>query len=411
MSFIRIARSAAPLLAIGFLADAAFVFVYLVVLQSYLPEALGASSALGGACLAAYGLAKLIAQVAGGMLSDRVGTRRALIFGTAIISVATVAVPPVAHLAPWGLVGIAAIDGIGSSIAWPALYSAGSARFATEDRGKFTATVTLVTVCGLLVGLGAGALFDGRVTFDRAMIAPIGATALAFAIAVTCSGTQSGARRDRWLSARPRRRSTVAHTGMATIGLIILVEATALGTLAASLRAYGRDTLGVSYAGQAALLAPAAIVGVVCILVGGAVSDRLGARRVMMLAFAVAGAAVLTLSRWTDPEFVIVAACLAGAAFGMGAPAVAATMVQVASAAGAPGTAIGWSLTADGLGRTVGPGLASVLIATARVDAAMAAIGLLFIAVAAIAWSSPGLDRPSVSQLSRAENGSASPSA
>ena len=96
MSFIRIARSAAPLLAIGFLADAAFVFVYLVVLQSYLPEALGASSALGGACLAAYGLAKLIAQVAGGMLSDRVGTRRALIFGTAIFSVATVAVPPVA---------------------------------------------------------------------------------------------------------------------------------------------------------------------------------------------------------------------------------------------------------------------------------------------------------------------------
>ena len=58
-----IAKRGAPLLAVGFLADASFLMVYLVVLQTYLPESLGASAAIAGWALAAYGLAKLITQV------------------------------------------------------------------------------------------------------------------------------------------------------------------------------------------------------------------------------------------------------------------------------------------------------------------------------------------------------------
>src|SRR5205823_4288028 len=80
-----ITRRGAPLLVVGFLADAAFLFVYLVVLQTYLPESLGASKAVAGWALAAYGLAKLVTQLGAGMISDRLGTRRALIAGTGLL--------------------------------------------------------------------------------------------------------------------------------------------------------------------------------------------------------------------------------------------------------------------------------------------------------------------------------------
>ena len=76
---LDIVRRGFPLLLIGLAVDAAFIFVFLIALQSYLPESLHASKAIAGVALAAFGVAKLLTQLASGFISDRLGARRALI--------------------------------------------------------------------------------------------------------------------------------------------------------------------------------------------------------------------------------------------------------------------------------------------------------------------------------------------
>ena len=96
----QIVRRGMPLLTIAFLADAAFIFLFLIVLQAYLPESLHASAAIAGYALAAFGIAKLLTQVASGVVSDRLGTRPAMILGTALLVTAGAAMWPLAHVAP-----------------------------------------------------------------------------------------------------------------------------------------------------------------------------------------------------------------------------------------------------------------------------------------------------------------------
>src|SRR5438093_1304421 len=125
---LPIVRRGAPLFLVGFLVDAAFIFVFLVALQAYLPESLHKSEAIAGYALAAFGVGKLVTQFAGGFLSDRLGTRRAMIIGTTLLLAADVTFVPLAHVAPWLIIVSAVLVGLGSSVTWPAIYSAGAAR-------------------------------------------------------------------------------------------------------------------------------------------------------------------------------------------------------------------------------------------------------------------------------------------
>ena len=63
---IGIIRRGWPLFLMAFLVDAAFLFIFLIALQSYLPESLHASPAIAGWALAAFGLAKLLTQIGSG---------------------------------------------------------------------------------------------------------------------------------------------------------------------------------------------------------------------------------------------------------------------------------------------------------------------------------------------------------
>ncbi len=386
-----IARRALPLLAIGFLADTGFLFVYLVVLQSYLPESLHASTAIAGYALAAYGTAKLFTQVGAGMISDRIGTRRALIGGTALLVVSDVAIVPLGHSAPWFIVPVAAVGGLGASITWPAVYAAGATRFGAGEKARFTSMLTLATGLALLAGLGAGARVFAAVSFNAAMIFPIACTAAALAIALLTP--LSAAEALHLEHAEPpslsELRSVLSSAHRLAFACIVVVEASALGALTVIFRAYGRDVLGVSLTREEALLLPAAVLGAACVVAGGSLADRLGARRVMVPGFAVTGACLIMLARWTHPAFVVGVAGLAGAGFGLAAPSVASTMMALAGGAGSRGGVIGWFMTADGIGHAAGPALAGVLLAALGAHSVLITAGVLFLAVAVLASTQP----------------------
>lgn len=387
---LDIVRRGFPLLLIAFVVDAAFIFVFLIALQSYLPESLHKSAAIAGVALAAFGGAKLVTQLASGFISDRLGARRALILGTGLLLLADSSMLPLAHVAPWLIVGSAAVEGLGSSVTWPALYSAGDARFAHGEKGRFTSLLTLATGGALAVGIGGGTMLNGVVSFNVAMAAPITCVGLAFALALVAVRPAAGvSERERFVLPSVREmRSILINSQRSAFTALVLVEAAALGALTAIFRAYGRDVLGVTLAHQGLLLIPAAVVGAAVVVPGGVIADRLGAKRVMVPGFAVTGICLLVLARWSDPAFVAVTAAVAGAGFGLAVPAIASTMMVLAGSTPNRGGVIGWFMTMDGIGHSAGPAAAGVLLATLGAEAVLIAAGGLFLAAAYIMLSS-----------------------
>lgn len=389
MESLDVGRRTAPLLVIGLLVDSAFLFVFLIALQSYLPESLHASKAIAGYALATFGLAKLVTQVGSGFVSDRLGTRRAMLIGIALLLAADAATWPLAHVAPWLILLTGAVEGLGSSVTWPAIYTAGAARVEPGEKGRFTALLTLSTGVALILGLGGGGALNYFVSFDVAMIAPIVAVSTSFALALVAPPALAVAATDTPALPTPGQfRAIVSSRDRASFAALVLAEATAVGALTAAFRAYGREVLDVSLVKQAMLLAPAALLGGAFVVPGGAIADRIGARRVVGAGFATTGVGLLLLSRWGDASVVVPVATVAGGAFGLAMPSIAATMMHLAGPEGSRGGVIGWFMTVDGLGHAVGPAAAGALLATSGASSVLVVAGALFVLVASIALAS-----------------------
>src|SRR6266536_371941 len=174
--WLEIASSgrARPFLAIALLVNASFLFVFLVVLQTYLPEKYGASASLAGYALAAYGGAKLVTQITGGRFVDRIGARRALRAGLCFIALAQVALmfaPDQSALA----YPAAVVYGLGAAIVWPALYSLIAAGFAVSERGRLTSALTITSGGAAALGLGLGVVLPDATPYVPALIVALSA--------------------------------------------------------------------------------------------------------------------------------------------------------------------------------------------------------------------------------------------
>ena len=312
-----------------------------------------------------------------------------MIGGTVLLVIADSTMLPLAHFAPYAVIGCAAIEGLGSSVLWPALYSAGTSRFEEGEKSRFTALLTIATMGALLVGLGGGALLNIFAPFDAAMALPIGFVGAAFVIALLTPVSAQEAR-ERETAQTPSLRELpriVRSPRRLAFSGIVVTEAIALGALTAVFRAYGRDIAGVSLTREGMLLAPAAVLGGLSVILGGSLADRVGARRVMAPGFAVAGIAVLLLSHITQPAAIVVAAAAGGIGFGLAVPTIASTMMTLSGGAGARGGVIGWFMSMDGLGHSIGPALAAVLLIAFDASAVMLLAGAGFIVAGAIAAS------------------------
>jgi MFS family permease len=391
-AWLAIARRGLPLLAIGFLVDAAFLLVFLIILQTYLPESLGDSPALAGYALATFGATKLLSQLAGGVTSDRLGPRRVLIVGTAFHLVANAAILPLAHVAPSLIVGAAVLYGLGSSLTWPPVYSLAAARFPEGERARLSSALTLVTGLALFAGLGGGSLMNEFWSFDAAMTVAIGSAAVAFLIALTMivedQKVRDGERQD--VASLRELPNVIRSLPRMAFSIAVFAESCGLGALAASFRAYGRDIIRVSLGREVLLLAPAALLGTTSVGIGGVAADRLSRRALLVAGFAVSGVSLVLLSEWTNLTFIAIAAAVAAVGFGLAVPSIGASMMALAGPARTRGGVIGWFMSADGLGQSVGPAAAGALVGAAGTESALLMVGLLFLAVAAFGGASSG---------------------
>jgi MFS family permease len=389
--WLAIVRRGAGLLALAFLIDFTFVFVFLIVLQTYLPESFGASASIAAFALGAFGAAKLVSQFIGGVLSDVLGARRMLASGLLLKLAATVAMVPCVHTAPWLVLGVSVIYGLGSSLCWPPIYSFMTAAFQERERARIGSALTIATTLALALGVAVGTILNVFVSFDAAMAVAISAAFIGVVVLLRLPPSHVSAP----TTQEPKAGSFDALSLVITspprlvFSLLVLGESAALGAVAAVYRAYGREVLHVSLTHQALLLMPAAAVGMLSVPLGGTAGDRYDRRALLVGGFAVAAACFLLLSVWHATPAVVVAAMVAAIAFGLAVPSVGASMMHLAGPAASRGAVIGWFLTAEGVGQFVGPTLAGAVLAWHGAAAVLVLVSAVFLAVACAAACLP----------------------
>jgi len=405
---LRLLRSprARPYLLIALLVDTAFIFVFLVAIQSYLPEQHGGGPALTGYILAAYGAAKLVAQLFGGRLTDRIGARRGLFVGLSLIVAAQVAFLAAALL-PGAALPAATVYGLGSAVLWPALYALASATFAVEERARLTSGLTISTGFALVLGLGLGLALPAGFPYAAAIAIALSPVALALAVAraVFAQSTEDRASLEEQATGSLRTvMKGFLEPKRIGFSIVMLLQATALGALLAVFRSYGRDVLGVSLREEALFLAPAAVLAAAAILLGGILSDRLGRIPLLGTGFLIAGLAIWALSTVSGPLAAAPVAAAVCLGLGLALPSVGAMSMDMSRAAGR-GTTLGWFLTMEGLGHAIGPAIGGWVSASASTTAVLWLVGGLFACISLVAFLPPMWESLSISGISTPHRG------
>lgn len=382
----RLVRSprARPYLLITLLADGAFIFVFLVAIQSYLPEQHGVSASLPGYALAVYGGAKLVSQLFAGRLIDGVGRKRGLLCGLSLILVGQAALIPAAATSV-AVFPAAAIYGTGAAVLWPAVYALASGSFAAPERARLTSAMMLTTGFALATALGLGFVLPASFPYVAAAGLALGVIAVAFVFAAK-SGAGDACAVEQTLSGGTLESviRDVLQPRRLAFSLIVLLQAVAVGALLAVFRSYGRDFLDVSLREEALILAPAALVAAGAVATGGVLGDRFGRGRMLAAGYLVASPSFLVLANVTTPGVVVAVAIAAGAGLGLALPSISATSMDLSHTAG-QGTLLSWFMALEGLGHAIGPALGGYVSGAGDVESVLRMVGVLFAVMAATA--------------------------
>lgn len=406
---------ARPFLLVTFSVDSALVFVFLVALQSYLPEQHDVEVSLPAYALAAYGAAKLIAQMLGGQIIDRIGGKQGLVSGLVLILAGQAALL-LAVLAPVVVMPAAALYGLGGALVWPAVYALASTAFAVPERARLTAAMTLTMGAALSSGLGLGMVLPEHFPYVAAIalalaivgIALIGTGAIVPAIGERAMHRQSFA--IGILRYAVRSAFDPPRLGFA---LMMLLQSSAAGALVAIFRAYGRDILSVSFQYELLLLAPAIVTGAGAVALGGILADRFGRTPLLAVGFLTAGGALWFLPSVAGASSVVALTIFASLGLGIALPSVSAMTIDLAGAVN-QGTLLGWFMALEGMGHTLGPALGGWVSSIASVGAVLEVVAALYALAAGIAvvlmltpsipllqdsMSRDGIERPVVHML------------
>jgi MFS family permease len=379
--WLEIASSgrARPFLAIALLVDASFLFVFLVVLQTYLPEKYGASASLAGYALAAYGAAKLVTQITGGRFVDRIGARRALragLFFIALAQLSLVFAPDRSVLA----YPAAIVYGLGAAVVWPALYSLIAAGFAVSERGRLTSALTITSAGAAALGLGLGVVLPGATPYVAALLVALSGTLVTLRLTAGLPSPPPVATAK--IEFAGKGAGFWQDSSRIALAAIFLAESAALSALLAVFRAIGRDLFHVSLRVEALYFVPAVAAYGCGLLAGGVASDRIGRWPLLGGGMVAASAAMVAFSFSSGTPAVLLLTLSAGG-LGVALPSLNAMSVDL-SPEPVRGKLIAWFFAAEGLGHTLGPAAAAVLSSAIGTAAVVRFSGSAFLAAALV---------------------------
>ena len=324
-----------------------------------------------GIFVAVYSFARLLADLGGGIVVDRVGERLAAAGGLAVVAVMTA----LTGLAPTYALATAAYacSGIGSAVVFAAMYSQ-LLKTVPQERMARTLSVFYgafnvgVVAGGLAAGVIADRLGLASPLFFTAGIAALGA--LVYLRLVPAPKSVTAARRPSGGTVATVRRvlrtpgfAMVLVTNFAYLWMIVAVFDTLLPLYA--------DSLGMSTIGIGVIFAISLAVELAVLYPAGSLADRHGRRTVLIPALAALGLATVAVGWAGTPLWLGVAMALLGIASGFaGVPPGA--MLSDVMPRDASGTAVGVFRFAGDLGFTLGPLVAGYGAAHLGFEAAFA---------------------------------------
>lgn len=324
----------------------------LTPLLPHYADRFGLSRTGAGLLLACYGAGVLAAALPTGVLASRLGPKRTVLGGLALIAVATVAFAFAQN--EW-ILGVArAAQGLGSSATWAGALTWLVARVPVERRGQAIGTAMGVAVFGALVGpvLGAIADFAGpRATFTG-FVVMVAAMALAAARI-----PDSPAEPQRLRSAGPALRDRRLLSGL----WVTLLPALLFGSYSLIV-SFRLDHAGWRTSAIAAVFLAAAAGETLMNPLLGKVVDRRGELFPIRIAL-VASVAFAVAIAWARAPVLLVPLSVVGAlAFGaFYAPGMAMISHAADDAGLAQGIAFGVMNGAWAAGNVVGPAAAGAL--------------------------------------------------
>lgn len=294
-----------------------------------LGEVLGLSAFLVGLILSANRFVRVLANAPAGALVDRIGTRTPFIAGLAIEGVATLGYTLALGAAfpeAWFL-GARLLWGLGSALVFATAYTITNDVSTDDSRGTsmglVRAGITFGFPAGLVLGGVVSDLYSVSLAFTLAAVFALAASVLAYRIVPETHVSDDHSAVKPW---NIDRSMPAVTAGLVNFGLYFSYAGVLFATLVVLLDARTVSVFGYSAQGTSGFLMAATVLsGSVFMLVGGKLSDTLGARIPILLGFlGLACGGFLVLALATSPATLLVGCLLIGAGQGgVGGPLMA----------------------------------------------------------------------------------------
>lgn len=356
--------------------DALYALVFLSYMNAYLLEELHASPALPGYTLALYGGMKLAVHPLSGRLLDRTSPRLVLFLAAAVQGAGTALLLASHTLAAF--LGATVLLAAGSASMWPLIYETTARTQRPRARSAASGTLALVGYLGTGAGFAAGVVTARFAPWRTAFVLAAGVVAAPLVVAgARALQRRSGAAAEREASPEP----SAGGRRLAAIGVVLFLDYAAISSLAGVYGPYTHVSLGLNLLTTTLLLLPAGAAAVGALYVTSRWSRPERRFREMAALYLLAGSGALALAFTRAPWLAAVLAVpLAAGAGGIG-PIVAATMMDVSGTA-ARGFVLGSLMSVEGTGSVVGPGVVALVVEVTSPRGGVAAIGVVFFALA-----------------------------
>ena len=322
------------------------LFSALTPLLPHFVHQLHLSKAGAGVLVAAYAAGALVGGLPGGAAAARLGARRAVLVGLALMGLASLGFA-FAH-GFWPLAGARFLQGVGSGFTWAGAFAWLVAAAPGERRGELIGTAMGAAVFGALLGpvVGAAAALLGRDVVFTAL------AGLAVVLAVWTLRLESVPPEAPSLAAMQRALRESRFVG----GLVLMALPSFLFGVLSTLAPLHLSAAGWGAAAIGAVWLVGAALETVISPVAGRVLDRRGVLLPIQLALAAAVPVSVALALGPRPLVYVPLVVLAGGAYGALFTPAFALIAEGAERSGlAQGMAFGLMNAAWAMGALVGP--------------------------------------------------------
>jgi multidrug resistance protein len=320
-----------------------------------LSRRLGASPTMIGFLFASFGVTLLTVSLPMGAVSDRIGRKAPMVGGLIALAAATLLFAFATTL-PW-LFAARLVQGAADAVTWVVGFALIADRYRVEERGRVTGIVMSGTSFAVMFGPSIGGwlyeLGGIRLPFLAVtLLAVIGAVAFLFVDLPAPSAER----------ARVPMKLVVQQPAVAACAVAVVLASGAISMLEPVL-ALHLGNLGIGPARIGLLFGVAAVVNATLHPLFGRMSDRWGARRMMLIGLTLSAFALAALGQaWSFQSTIAFQIPLAAAMALMITPSLA-YMAEATSLGGVNsfGVAYGLYNMAWGVGLLCGPGLGGFL--------------------------------------------------